>query len=395
MKKRIGILFFGIAALSLASACTELFNPMYPYWPSESHGGSGSKAHQTSFFMASDRHEYGKGNNLKALLEVAVEGSQVTPSVVILNGDHVGGGSTPRPEFSVADIYNEIDSVLDLDRTDVILGYGSHDTNCIEGYDVFLSEPMHCDGYYVYSISFAQMKFPTDSAAHATSSSGSGGHRPKDGETPPPKDSTGGRPDPPPDDGSRSYSGLDTLDHRGISAESASRYFSDWVSTLTDKDPIVVMTHMPLHAHRKDNLGATVWMKALKKAARNRDVIVIWAHNHTVERGRKDEDVNTNALTEWGNYLLAPGDSIYVQSPVDSVSVGDVVNFTYVTDGYLTNGYASVVTFSDTRGNGRYDRMRIERFTINATDPFKGAFGSTRWTNPYEVPLKGSQGGRR
>ena len=359
-----------MAAVAFCAACTRFIAPQYPYRygdPSRydhPYGQPPVPVYSTSFFTGSDRHENGEGNNLKALLEKAVKEAEVTPSTVILNGDYVGAGRTPHPDFSVTSIYNEIDSVLNTNTTDVILGFGAHDTNCTDGYGVFLSGPHRCDGYYVYGVSFAQMKFATDSLALVAIKAGRG--------------ENGSR---------RGYRNLDTLDRRGLSAESGTRSFTEWVTSLPDRNPVVVITHMPLHAHRKDNLGATVWMDALKRAACYRDIIVLWGHNHTVEKGRTEEDIARNAAIERKNYLLAPGDSIYVQSPVDSVSVGDVVNFTYVNDGYITLGYASVVTFSDTRGDGRYDRLRIDRVTINPDDTLVGTFGDTRWASPYEATL--------
>ena len=363
MKKRRITYLLALALLS-AVAC-ERFVPVHPYGPD---GPGGESLHRqgrsTAFFMASDRHENGSGNNLRALLGTAVKRSAVTPGVVILNGDFVGGGRTPTPVFSMADIYREIDSVLNINTVDVILGYGSHDTNCSDGYEAFLSGPRRCDGYYVYGISFAQMSFATDSAARAAIAM---------------------PPGPPP--GRKGYSGLDTLDRRGLSAESATRNFSQWVESLADNAPIVVMTHMPLHAHRKDNLGASVWLGALKKAALRHDVIVIWAHNHTVEQGRPGEESGDEAHIERSNYLRIPGDSLFVQGPVDSISVGDVINFIYVNDGYIKMGYASVVTFTDTQGDGRYDQLRIERFTLNPADSLIATFGDSRRRNPYVTTL--------
>lgn len=399
--------FFSV--LLLITGCTDLFSPFRPEYPPAKEPEK-VQVHSTSFIMASDRHESGKGNKLKALLEEAKGKAPVTPRVIILNGDFVGGGRTPTPEFSVADIYKEIDSVFTAGSCDVILGYGSHDANCVEGYDAFLSGPRRCDGYYVYGVSFAQMSFSTDSSALAAvkagSTGGTAGQRdadsPGDGPPGPPPDG-GGAHNPPPDGGGthnpppggQRYSGLDTLDVRGISAESGARSFTTWISSLPDNDPVVVMSHMPLHAHRKDNLGASVWLEALKQAAGRHNIIFIWAHNHTVEQGRKDEEENEDAAIERSNYLLVPGDSIYVQGTAGGKSVGDVINFTYVNDGYITSGYATVVTFSDLRGTGRYDKIRIERVTVNPEDPLIGWFGDTRWSNPYEASLHAGSFGYR
>ncbi len=81
------------------------------------------------------------------------------------------------------------------------------------------------DGYFVYGVSFAQMKFATDSAAAS------------------------------PDRRGRKYAGLDTLDRRGLSAETGTRCFSEWISTVPAGTPVVVMSHMPLHMPRFQELS--------------------------------------------------------------------------------------------------------------------------------------------
>lgn len=135
------------------------------------------------------------------------------------------------------------------------------------------------DGYFVYGVSFAQMKFATDSAAAS------------------------------PDRRGRKYAGLDTLDRRGLSAETGTRCFSEWISTVPAGTPVVVMSHMPLHALRKDNLGARTWLKALNDAGRKHDIIFLWAHNHTMEE--RSERKGEEAVDRY-SYLLVPGDSIQV-----------------------------------------------------------------------------------
>ena len=141
---------------------------------------------------------------------------------------------------------------------------------------------------------------------------------------------------------------------------------------------------MPLHAIRKDNLGAQVWLKALNWAGRKHDIFFLWAHNHTTEdsAGRYG-----GSLFDRDNYLLVPGDSILVQTPVDSVTKKEPLRFTYVNAGYVKKGYASVFTFTDSQNSGRYDRVRIERFTVNIDDDQNGTFGATLRQNPYEATL--------
>ena len=79
---------------SILTSCAEKDNP--------TNVGKGTKS--TALFVATDRHETGKGNNLAAMLRIAVEGSDVKPRLVILGGDYVGGGGKSNPEFSISDL---------------------------------------------------------------------------------------------------------------------------------------------------------------------------------------------------------------------------------------------------------------------------------------------------
>lgn len=371
---------FPLLAFLLFISCTRF----YPWIPTHRPDSGNQRARSTSIFLSSDRHGSADGNNFVKVLTKAVEGSAVTPSAVVIDGDLVGHGRDRTPEFSVADIYNEMDSVLDVRSHELILTYGSHDAKCTEGYSAFLSGPHRCDGYYVYGVSFAQMTYATDEAAsadialaeeedkNAAEEDSSGESRPKR---------------------KRGYRGLDTKDRLGISAESGADSFLHWVSSLSDNSPILVVSHVPLHAHRGDNVGAETWFKALSVAARAHDILFVWGHNHTLEEmagrpPREGQSSDKNPLLDRDNYLLVPGDRITLQSSVDSVSVTGRLHFTYVNAGYLKLGYGSVVTFTDSRGIGRYDKMKIERFTINEADTLAGVFGNTGRKNPYETALE-------
>ena len=156
---------------------------------------------------------------------------------------------------------------------------------------------------------------------------------------------------------------------------------------------------MPLHAHRHDNVGAQTWFNALSEASLRRDIIFLWGHNHTLEErgsvpppGGNSAD---NPLLDRDYYLLVPGETLTVQTAVDSVGVDMRLNFTYMNAGYLKLGYGSVITFTDSGRHGRYDRMRIQRFSINEADTLAGVFGNTGKKNPYETPLSGSYLKRR
>ena len=77
---------------------------------------------------------------------------------------------------------------------------------------------------------------------------------------------------------------------------------------------------------------------------------------HLQERIKEfnDEDVSLEAFLDLLRQKLSTAD-------IDNVK-RDVINFTYVNDGYLKLGYGSVVTFTDTGGEGG-------NFTHHAASP--------------------------
>ena len=162
-----------------------------------------------------------------------------------------------------------------------------------------------------------------------------------------------------------------------LSAESATRHFTEWVSTLADHDPIVVMTHVPMHANRGDNPGGIVWYEALSQAAKHHDIIVLWGHNHTLEERGNDKDQYA--------YLLTNGDSLSVQGDSLVGVVRKPLNFTYANAGYLKLGHCSVITFSG--NNGIYQQMEIRRYSLDPADNEK-EFGLTGKPNPYIIQLR-------
>ncbi len=362
----------------------------------------------TSLFVATDRHEAGDGNNLALSVQtVASHGDVIIPHTVLLGGDYVGrgpdGGETGQPAFSLHDLYTEIFSALSPTDTDILFTYGSHDRGCTDGYEAFFSGPHHCDGYYVYGISFAHMVFDTDSLTRAAvalyeeqgdsagEDTGREGGRPEDGEGPP--EGSEGRPeggegppgggDPPPakpdeQGGLKAYNGIDVTDEFGFSAESATASFASWVSTLTDHKPIVVMTHVPMHAHRGDNPGGLRWFEVLSHAAETHDVIVFYGHNHSLEERGDSLDQHS--------YLLVPGDSISIQGDSIQGVQQRQLNFAYANAGYLKLGWSTLVTFSDTDGNGHHDQMLLRRFNVLGGD--ESYFGLTGKRNPYTLILK-------
>ena len=230
------------------------------------------------------------------------------------------------------------------DTVRTLYTYGSHDKNAVDSYeDKFFSGPVEGTGYYIYGISYAQMVFDTDEQARA-----------------------------------RIYDEKDVCDPRGICAQTASHHFLTWVKGLEDHLPIIVMSHVPLHAHRNDNRGAWTWTRALNAAAKDHDIIFLWGHNHTMERGEAGKE------TERAHYLHLPGDQLTVQSwdmdeegsiitvrsftdeegneTREPVAQTETLEFVYLNAGYLTNGVGSVLTFSGT--DGVWKQLTVKRYAI-------------------------------
>lgn len=357
-----------VAVLSsiLLAACMNDDNP------------TGLKGRATALFVATDRHEAGAGNHLSAAIKQVVSNSSiVTPSVVLLGGDYVGSGpdegATGQPVFTLDDVKAELFTALNPARTQLYFTYGSHDRNCSDGYQAFFSGPQRCDGYYIYGISYAQMAYPTDSVTRVlvalyeqqagTQADTNNGELPDKLPT-----SADNRP----------YNGIDIVDPLGISAESAAASFTAWADTLSNHLPIIVMSHMPIHANRNDNPGGLRWFQALSKAAQKHDIVLFFGHNHTPEERGDSADQKV--------YLLAPGDSISVQG--DSIEGAQrlQLNFTYANAGYLKLGWCTLVTFSDTDGDGQHDYLLLRRYSAHGNRATH--MGTTSKYNPWRLNLR-------
>ena len=287
-------------------------------------------------------------NNLTDLLKL-VKADGALPQLVLIGVDFVGSGSDRSrdvtgypmgaPYFSMKSVDAQIQAVFG-GKAGALYTYGSHDANAVDEYrDAFFSGPVFCGGCHVYGISFSQMIHDTDRQAAAGK-----------------------------------YGGKDLADERGLSALTASELFLSWVKSLDDHLPIIVMSHVPLHAHRGDNYGAWTWMQALNTAAEEHDVVFLWGHNHTME-GRPD-----SRETERANYLRLPGEKLTVQSwEIDDrgnetgariitseageetrelVTRTETLRFVYLNAGYIINGVGTVLSFRD-------GQMTVKRYSLN------------------------------
>ena len=375
-------------AMSLSS-CTDCFDDEFRPIPGNKNKDSGKRMvndrRTTSLFTASDRHEMGSGNNLPSILKAAVTQSGISPGVVLLGGDYVGGGKVMTPEFPISDLYSEVYSVLEPPTCDTLFTYGSHDACCTDGYSAFFSGPRRCDGYYIYGISYVQVACATDEdAAAAVSLHNSllrSGQDFSDFE----------------DDDilleKSGYAGIDIVDRYGKSAESASASFLKWVDSLDDNQPIVVMSHMPLHYNRGDNYGGQIWYKALSKAAQTHDVLFLWGHNHTIEEKASDYSDRSDAeLADRFKYLLTPSDFLTPGDPmvIQCASKGETaevrLNFSYANAGYIKLGYGTMITFSG--DSSSFDSMTLHRYAAENVEK-ETEIGFTGKSNPFTVPLTG------
>lgn len=260
------------------------------------------------FIAATDIHKHRGNSNLQAVLHrILLESGGAAPSAVILGGDSVGGGRPPRmggtleewqPVFSPEDVKEEVWNALGS-RVPVYITYGSHDLNAAEGYKGFFSGPAAPGDYYLYGISFSQMRYAFPDQAIGSD-----------------------------------HLGIDKEDQYGCCAEEASEEFLKWEEGLSDSLPVFVMSHMPLHTNRGDNLGASIWCSAFNEAARRRPVYVFFGHNHSSERRSNIDRMY---------YRVEPGSIMPVQGTGRELSEEREVKFTYLNGGYIINGCASVI----------------------------------------------------
>ena len=148
-------------------------------------------------------------------------------------------------------------------------------------------------------------------------------------------------------------------------AKDAAAAFTKWVSSLTDQKAIIVVSHLPIHAMRGDNLGAGYWHNALNAAATGDAAGGNIKRNVAFFHGHKDS-------VEQEEYYYAPGQEMSVESFVSALGVNAqsdtmtviydaaagknatatgtyaTVYYTYATAGYLAdNGTATLVEISE------------------------------------------------
>lgn len=317
----------------------------------------------TSLFVAADVHAlHGKSNLSTVLSLILRDEGAVRPSAVLLGGDHAGlvgrvpakeqlgaAGFFPvkgaaahdpadwQPVYRLDELRGEITGLLGADMP-IFLTYGSHDKNAADPIAAFFHGPASLEHCHLYGISFCQMHGADDAQL-----------------------------------AERGYDGPDAAlggAERGVDA------FLAWANALTDRKPLFVMSHIPLHAHRTDNTGALLWAQALNQAAEHRDVFVFFGHNHTAEH-----------LTPFERecYFVPAGSVLPVQGREKEEQPPLPLRFTYANAGYIANGFGTLLTLSDEDGGGRYDTVTLRRYSLNGDNAF---FGSTAYENPQRIRLR-------
>ncbi len=296
----------------------------------------------------SDRHE-----DIEAISN-AMAGMPKEVEYVCLNGDmaSMGRGNRPKPEdgeipsetdkenfkpnkptqnsFNTSVVLEEVQEVFPaLDNTTVSIVYGTHDANAT-------------DDAGIIKCADASLLPSADASDHPEISAGQSGliYTGYDGDKPAYYiygisfyDVT----DP----------GSDDPDAAGSirSAEEFKRFADEHPDV-----PIIAIGHVPLHAIRKDNLGATYWNDALNYAATGsvtgtkvkRAVAYLHGHNHTVEK------------TE---YFIEPGGTMFVQGTSKDDQTESAIYYTYMTSGYLRNNVTAslVCVYNGTLSFDKYE----------------------------------------
>ena len=238
-----------------------------------------------------------------------------------------------QPVFDVSDVRMEMEAALGY-RTRSFFTYGSHDKNALHGANAFFSGPASLGPCYLYGISFGQMRFASTQQM--------------------------------------TEAGYEDPDAPLGGADRGAETFLRWIDSLANHKPILIMSHIPLHASRPGNKGASIWADAFHKAAESHDLFVLFGHNHTAE-----QRINTERCY----YLVPHGQTISIRDETGAVKE-DPLDYTYLNAGYIVSGCVTLLTLT---GKDRYDTVIIRRLSQQKEQQ---AFGATGFSSPYSVSLR-------
>ncbi|MCR4688918.1 MAG: hypothetical protein K5745_05120 [Saccharofermentans sp.] len=261
--------------------------------------------------FASDYH------SAEGSIENAMQGMPMGIEYVSLIGDMVGERGGDAPKYNSSDIMSHVDNAFPgIASSNVSIIWADHDMNvnddatggivkCMDGKDSGVIFEGEGGSYYIYAIAHYDMT--------------------KGGE---------------------------------VSLEAAAE-FKDWVDTIDEDAPIIVLCHVPIQALRGDNNGAMYWNEALNYAATGvedirttddtatitRNVLFLHGHNHT---------------SDSNEYYFGAGSVMKVQ--LDTTVLGSTksiesnIYYTSFIPGYLkTSGNATLVSITS-------DQIKLEKF---------------------------------
>lgn len=238
---------------------------------------SGCSSGKEAIYLGSDLEEH--YTELEPLLDYISSDSKTqgyTVKKAFINGDNVNGEDVPYALKDVSNFYAK--RLKSLSTKDVNYIFGSHDSAAdTSGTNGFLYGGYDFGKYYVYAIDFYEMT-EVDEAED----------------------------------------GIDT--------------FEEWIETLTEKKPIIIFSHVPLHERRKDNVGASLWFDVINETAEDFDIIFTWGHNHTNE-SNLDDNLD----------FLAPGNDLKIEGIDDEQEI----NFYYIKSGFILKGVSVILIFND------------------------------------------------
>lgn len=130
------------------------------------------------------------------------------------------------------------------------------------------------------------------------------------------------------------------MDNAAAAATAAEEFIAWAESDEVDANkPLVVLSHMPMHYLRGDNLGGSTWHEAINRVATAdgeeavRNVFFFHGHNHTADPEE---------------YYYPVGTSLEIQGAAEDEQIEDVINYTYITAGYLDkNGDATLLRIEE------------------------------------------------
>lgn len=134
-----------------------------------------------------------------------------------------------------------------------------------------------------------------------------------------------------------SMSDMSTSGRYGVASTFDASKLADFTETMNRLDPtkpVFIASHQPLHYKRGDNQHAYDWFQVINAAAQNRDIILLWGHNHNYDEARF--------------YDYPVGSAMTVQNGENNTVEVENIQFTQLAAGYLSPTTAGTYTRTGT-----------------------------------------------